>query len=92
MSMQFIDMSVFDMISAGQCRAARAFLGWSQATLAERSSVAKQTIADFERGARSPYPRTIQDLETCLSSAGVRFIENGVVFDSPPSSSGPHAG
>jgi transcriptional regulator with XRE-family HTH domain len=60
-----------------QCRAARALLGWSQDDLAKESKVAKKTIADFERGERSPYPRTLADIRKALESAGVEFIDNG---------------
>lgn len=70
--------SVKNVISAEQCRAARALLAWSQDQLEQASSVAKKTIADFERGARSPYPRTLADIRSALESAGVIFIaENG---------------
>ena len=58
-----------------QCRAARALLGWSQADLAREAEVAKKTIADFERGARTPYDRTLADIRTALESSGVTFID-----------------
>jgi len=65
-------------ILPGQSRAARGLLGWSQDDLATASKVAKKTIADFERGARTPYPRTIADLEAAFQAAGIIFIdENG---------------
>jgi hypothetical protein len=35
--------------------------------------VAKQTLADFERGARSPYPRTLADIREALEAEGVEF-------------------
>jgi transcriptional regulator with XRE-family HTH domain len=57
-----------------QCRAGRALLNWSQEELAKRARVAKQTLADFERGARSPYPRTLADIRTALEAEGVEFI------------------
>ncbi|MCP2083972.1 UNVERIFIED_ORG: transcriptional regulator with XRE-family HTH domain [Methylorubrum zatmanii] len=61
-----------------QCRAARALLNWTQERLSEASGVAKKTIADFESGKRTPYDRTIADLERGLDGAGVEFIpENG---------------
>ena len=67
-----------DDISAGQCRAARALLEWSQDDLAKASEVATKTIADFERGARAPMPRTLAALRAGLEAAGVEFIaENG---------------
>ena len=56
-----------------QCRAGRALLNWSQEELAKRARVAKQTLADFERGARSPYPRTLADIREALEAAGVEF-------------------
>jgi transcriptional regulator with XRE-family HTH domain len=60
-----------------QCRAARALLNWSQAELAERAGVAKQTLADFERGARSPYPRTLGDIKEALEAEGIEFMNGG---------------
>jgi len=56
-----------------QCRAGRALLNWSQEELAKRARVAKQTLADFERGARSPYPRTLADIREALEVEGVEF-------------------
>jgi DNA-binding XRE family transcriptional regulator len=61
-----------------QCRAARALLHWGQEDLEKAASVAKKTIADFEREARTPYPRTLTDIRAALERAGVEFIdENG---------------
>jgi transcriptional regulator with XRE-family HTH domain len=41
--------------------------------LAGKAAVAKQTLADFERGARQPYPRTLADIRSALEVAGVEF-------------------
>ncbi|WP_080986728.1 helix-turn-helix domain-containing protein [Acetobacter pasteurianus] len=62
-------------ITPPQCRAARALLNWSQNQLEEAARVAKKTIADFEREARTPYPRTLSAIRTALETAGVEFIE-----------------
>jgi transcriptional regulator with XRE-family HTH domain len=59
----------------GQCRAARALIGWSQDELATASKVAKATIANFELGKRSPYDRTLDDLRGALEAAGVEFTD-----------------
>ena len=59
--------------SPTQCRAARAILSWSQADLAYESKVATKTIADYERGDRTPYERTIADIRAALEAAGVQF-------------------
>jgi transcriptional regulator with XRE-family HTH domain len=65
-------------ISPEQCRAARGLLGWSQADLSRASETATKTIADFERGAREPYARTLDDVRAAFERAGVEFIdENG---------------
>jgi transcriptional regulator with XRE-family HTH domain len=60
-------------ISANQCRAARALLNWTQRDLSDASKVATKTVADFERGARSLYPRTLKDIQTALETAGIEF-------------------
>lgn len=58
-----------------QCRAARALLGWSQPDLAEASGLTRESIAHFERGARTPYPNNLAALRTALEVAGVEFLD-----------------
>lgn len=66
------------MITAEQCRAGRALIDWSQIELADRSRIAKKTIADFERGNRAYHPKTSLAVRVALESHGVVFIpENG---------------
>ncbi len=61
-----------------QCRAARAFLGWSREQLAKQSGVSMATLADFEAGKRVPYDRTLADIVRTLEEAGIILIpENG---------------
>ena len=62
-------------LSATQCRGARAMLGWSQEKLASESRTATKTIADFERGKRIPYPRTLADIRRALEDAGCEFTD-----------------
>nr|WP_244470472.1 helix-turn-helix transcriptional regulator [Microvirga vignae] len=65
-------------MTRGQCRAARALLEWTQGQLAETASVSKKTLADFEAGKRTPYDRTLADIQKALEEAGIQFIpENG---------------
>jgi len=53
-------------------------LGISQTQLAELASVSRQTVVDFERGARTPYPNNLDAIRAALEAAGVEFIaENG---------------
>jgi transcriptional regulator with XRE-family HTH domain len=64
------------MLSAGQIRAARAWLGWTQAQLAEAADVDVQTIKFIEQG-RSKDPRgsTLDKLERAFEAAGLEFID-----------------
>ena len=63
------------MINASQCKAARALLDWARRDLSKAADVAERTIIDFERGARSPYSRTLRDIRRALEDAGVIFID-----------------
>jgi transcriptional regulator with XRE-family HTH domain len=66
------------MITASQCRAARALLDWSQQHLASQSRVGIVTIRQLEAGVHEPRPATLQVVRQALESAGVEFIdENG---------------
>jgi predicted transcriptional regulator len=68
------------LILPEQCRAARALVDWSQQELAKRATVARKTIADFELGQVTPYPRTLRDVVAALEDGGVEFVapEKGV--------------
>ncbi|HHV69687.1 MAG TPA: helix-turn-helix transcriptional regulator [Ochrobactrum intermedium] len=65
------------VISPAQCRAARALLGWSQDELAKLSKVSKATLANFELDKRTPYERTLVDLQKAFEAAGVVFMADG---------------
>ena len=65
------------MITPGQCKAARALLGWTQQELAERSGVGVVTIHQLETGANQPRRATVDVVERALQAAGIEFIENG---------------
>lgn len=61
------------IISAGQCRAARAAVGWSQIELAEAAAVSRPTVQEFERGARMPHRNHLAALRVALEGKGVCF-------------------
>ena len=68
------------MISTRQIKAARALLGWSQADLAQHSSVSEPTIARLESvdGPVAGRPSTAEKIRAALEKAGIEFIdENG---------------
>src|SRR3982074_1298258 len=73
-------------LSAAESRAARALLNWSQAELAKTAAVAQQTVVDFERGARKPYPKNLTAMRRALEAAGVEFFnDSGVKLKAKPS-------
>ena len=64
-------------LTAGQLRAARALLDWSQAKLAQKTKLSVLTIRRME-GARGPSGSTEANVETvrrALEAAGVIFLE-----------------
>jgi transcriptional regulator with XRE-family HTH domain len=66
------------ILTAAQCRAARALIEWSAEQLAEVSAVDLTTIADLERRFRWPDAESLRRLRRSLEEAGVQFIaENG---------------
>ncbi|WP_250454484.1 helix-turn-helix transcriptional regulator [Caballeronia sp. ATUFL_M2_KS44] len=71
-------------LSPAQVRAARALLGWSQQDLAKQARVAASTIADFERGQRTPIANNSDAIRSALESAGVAFFGGGALFEMPP--------
>ena len=66
-------------------RAARALLAWSQQDLAKAAGVAASTVADFERGKRTPVPNNAQAIRGALETAGIRFLATGVAGPPFPS-------
>jgi DNA-binding XRE family transcriptional regulator len=65
------------MISAAQCRAARAMLNWSQDDLATNAQVARATIADFERRERDPVRNNMFSIISAFEARGISFVEEG---------------
>jgi predicted transcriptional regulator len=66
------------MITAEQCRAARALLDWGQAELAEEAGVGIVTVRQIEAGSHDARRATLKVIKQALELAGVEFIdENG---------------
>ena len=66
------------MLTAAQCKMARAGLGWDMRDLAEKAGVSANTINRFENGRHRPIPATLKAIRQAFEAAGVRFSENGV--------------
>lgn len=66
------------MITASQCRAARALTEITREMLAERSGVDEKAIADFERQVAELDDASVEKLQHALETTGALFIpENG---------------
>ncbi|PWC56351.1 helix-turn-helix transcriptional regulator [Azospirillum sp. TSO22-1] len=61
-------------LTAGQCRAARGFLEWTQEELAERAAVSRGTVRDFEKGHHALHRGTERLLVEAFEAAGVVFV------------------
>lgn len=57
-----------------QCRAARAWLGWSQEDLAKKSNVSGRTVAAFEREENQPQTNNLRSMERVILEAGLRLL------------------
>ena len=73
------------MLSAAQMRAGRALLGWSQAELAEASTVSLPTIKRMESvGPGRSAADTVHAVQSALEAAGVAFLDEGATVDGGP--------
>lgn len=68
-------------VTSSQMRAGRALLAWSQHDLAREAKVGSSTVADFERGQRTPISNNIEAMRSALERGGVRFVGSGAVLD-----------
>lgn len=64
-------------VSSDDIRVARAYLAWSQDLLAKAAGVGVSTIADFEKGLRTPIPNNLEAIRRALEQAGVVFTPTG---------------
>jgi len=62
------------VLSPEQSRAARGWLGWSQAELANRASVALRTVQGFENGEKVPIPNNVAALRRAIEEAGIWLV------------------
>ena len=67
-------MSYDGGLTPEQCRAARAWLGWSQQDLADKAPVALSTVKDFESGRRRPVRNNLAAMIKTFADAGIVFL------------------
>ncbi len=65
--------------SPRQVKAARALLAWTQGQLAKEAQIATSTLADFERGERTPVANNAEAITVALEKQGIRFTNGGAV-------------
>ena len=61
-------------VTAGQIRAARHMLRWSQVQLAKASGISRVTIANLEIGKLHPRVDTLRAIVGALERAGITLI------------------
>jgi ribosome-binding protein aMBF1 (putative translation factor) len=61
-----------------QSRAARGWLGWTQAELAKKARVGLSTVKDFEAKKRVPVIHNLEAMKRTLEEFGIKFTEEGV--------------
>ena len=70
-------------LTPAQSKAARALLAWNQQELAQRAQLGVSTIADFERGKRTPTDGNIEAMINAFVAAGISFADGGVQNATP---------
>jgi transcriptional regulator with XRE-family HTH domain len=61
-----------------QVRAARNWLGWTQAQLAERANVGLSTVKDYESAKRVPIANNLEAIKEALEMAGMKITADAV--------------
>lgn len=59
-------------------RAARSWLGWTQAELAANAHVGLSTVKDYESGKRTPIANNLEAMKKALESGGITFAAKSV--------------
>lgn len=67
------------MVTARQIRAARALLGWTQQSLADKALVAINTVRAIEANRPYPKPDTVTCVRRALEKGGIIFLPNGAM-------------
>jgi transcriptional regulator with XRE-family HTH domain len=82
-----LDKNMASRLSPSQCKAARALLAWNQQELAQRAKLGTSTIADFERGKRTPTEENTEAIVRAFVSSGISFVDGGVQIAMPKGTS-----
>lgn len=72
------------------CRAARAWLDWSQGDLSKRANIGLSTIRSFENGLRTPIANNLLAMRRAFEEAGVTLTDEpaGIVYSAASARNG----
>jgi DNA-binding XRE family transcriptional regulator len=71
------------MMTAAQCRMARAALRWEMQQLADKARISRNTVIRLEGEQGTPIPATLTVIRQAFEAAGVEFIPGGVRLREP---------
>jgi transcriptional regulator with XRE-family HTH domain len=63
------------IVTPGQCRAARALLGWKQIDLAKAAGLGESPVVNFERSKPVVAAEFITKMRIALEDAGIEFTD-----------------
>lgn len=66
------------LMNGYQCRAVRAWLGWTQEELAHTAGVGLSTLKDLEKADRKTIPAIVNQIQQVFEEVGVEFTKDDV--------------
>ena len=72
------------------CRAARAWLDWSQGDLSKRANIGLSTIRSFENGLRTPIANNLLAMQRAFEEAGITLTDEpaGIAYSAASAKNG----
>jgi transcriptional regulator with XRE-family HTH domain len=61
-------------LTSAQCRAVRAWFGWSQHELAARANVSVNSVRNFENESKTVHPNTVAAIRRGIEGAGISLL------------------
>jgi transcriptional regulator with XRE-family HTH domain len=62
------------ILTSAQCRAVRAWFGWSQDELAARGNVSVNSVRNFENENKTVHPNTVAAIRGAIEAAGISLL------------------